>query len=149
MINFETLSRRQQKFLPIFLESKSVAEAATRSGIPTGTIYRWLSNPLFAKAYREARHKLMDEAIHRLSSLADSAVEALDDILHSSNASDQSRVSAARLILDSMSKIIEFENVQKRIEELEARLAIYEQEYGKSAKKSFYPYPAAASNGEI
>jgi hypothetical protein len=81
MRTFEMNSRvfgRQERFIPILLASASILEAAERARVPVPTICRWLKDPAFQTAHKQARQLMLNQAIQRLSALADSAVKALE-----------------------------------------------------------------------
>jgi hypothetical protein len=65
---------------------------------------------------------VLERATTRLAALVDAAVEALGEIVADRTASPNVRVSAASRIIDFALKAAEIEEVQARLEKLEAAL---------------------------
>ena len=114
------LSRKQEEAIVALLNQRTVDEAARVVDISSRTLYRWLKQPAFAAAYREARHEVYGQSIARLQQMSPAAVSTLAKIMVDPNAPAASRVRAADCVLERAGRATEFEDY-------EARLAIVEQ----------------------
>ncbi|HEX7312927.1 MAG TPA: LysR family transcriptional regulator [Pyrinomonadaceae bacterium] len=93
------LSRRQEAALVALLETGSVKDAAAACNLSQPTLFRYLQEPLFITRYREARGKLVETAIAKVQSAAESAVNTLLEIAQDREAAPTARIAAARAIL--------------------------------------------------
>jgi hypothetical protein len=101
------------------LTQRNVEEAARSVGISAATLVRWLKEPEFQKAYREARRAAFSQSIARLQQGSSAAVTTLIKLLldQSTPASVKARV--ADSILNHAAKAIEIEDIEARVSELE------------------------------
>jgi transposase-like protein len=117
------LTAKQQAAIVALLGQPTLKEAAQAAGINETTLWRWLQQPEFQTAYREARREAVRHAIVRLQQHASKAVDTLHDVMVDGGAAPQVRVSAARSILEYSMKAVEIEDLAARLEALEAKLA--------------------------
>jgi hypothetical protein len=113
------LGRKKENAIVALLSQRNVEEAARAAGVPPRTLYRWLKEPEFKAAYREARRDGLAQAGARLHQMSAAAVSTLGKIMVDPKAPAASRVRAAHSVLEHAAKAIE-------IEDLEARLAALE-----------------------
>ena len=59
----DNLNQRQQDAIIALLDELTVAKAAERLDIAESTLYRWLRDSDFARAYRDARRESFRHAI--------------------------------------------------------------------------------------
>ena len=118
MACFDNLTAKQQLAITALLQQPTVAEAAQAAGCGERTLYRWLQERTFQRAYREARRQAVNQALTQLQRLAGEAVLTLSQILRDPDSSSNSKVSAAKLIFDYGVK----DNLEERLQELEERL---------------------------
>jgi len=116
----DKLGRKQEQAIAALLSQRNADEAARSIGIATRTLFRWLQEPAFAAAYRDAKRAAFSQAIARIQTMTAAAVSALGKVLVDPSAPAASRVRAADSILEHAAKAIE-------IEDLEARLAALEE----------------------
>ena len=83
------------------------------------TLLRWVKDPEFDAAYREARRLAFRQSVARLQQASSDAVSTLLKIMVDPNAPASTRVRAADSILDHSAKAIELEDVEARVTELE------------------------------
>ena len=121
-----SLNPRQERFLSALLTENSIADAAKLSNTAIRTAHRWLKEPPFQAAYRQARREGVAQATTRLQSVSADAVDALRAIVLSAESPAYSRVAAARVILDSALRAQELEDLSVRIETLELALTAHE-----------------------
>ena len=101
------------------LGQRSVEDAARTVGISTRTLIRWMKQPEFDAAYRQARRDAFAQATARLQQASGTAVSVLVKVMIDGSAPAASRVRAADCILGHASKAIELEDIEARLAELE------------------------------
>lgn len=101
---YERLSPDELEVLEALLISPTLAEAAQACGKSTRTLRRWLSDPRFRSALQQARVETIRGVVVELERVAVKAVRALEGILDDANAPAPSRVSAARVVLETLWK---------------------------------------------
>jgi hypothetical protein len=117
----QKLSRHGARVLAALLQHPTVTEAAKASGISERSIFRWLQREDFREQYKAAQRAVVDDAIGELQAATKEAVATLWRNLSCGN--HASEVRAAQIILERSFKAIEIEELQERIERLEAMLA--------------------------
>jgi hypothetical protein len=116
------LGRRRERAIQALLECDSQKEAARNVGIGEVTLWRWMQEPEFNQAFREAKRRVLDEALITLQKATGKAISALVSILDDQEKPASARVTAARTILETAVKTIQFEDLEARVHELEQRL---------------------------
>jgi hypothetical protein len=122
MKEYANLEPGQERAIIALLSEPTLKAAAASAGISETTLWRWLREPNFKVAYQRARQEALGRATTRLAALVEVAVEALDEIVADRAVSPNVRVSAASRIIDFALKAAEIEEVQARLEKLEAAL---------------------------
>ena len=111
--------RKRQEAIAALLEFPTVREAAETVGIGEATLFRWMQNPEFQTGYREAKRRVVDEAVTRLQRSAGEASDTLRGIMLDTKTPASVRVSAVRAILDMAVRAVEIQELEARIEKLE------------------------------
>ncbi|HYT92220.1 MAG TPA: hypothetical protein VEL76_26125 [Gemmataceae bacterium] len=117
----ERLSRVQERAIMALLTQPTVLKAAEKIGVNEKTLRKWMQIPEFIDAWRAARREMFEGALGNLQALAGKAVRALEKNLRAERPADQIR--AALGILEHGRKSAELEDLVRRVEELERRLA--------------------------
>jgi hypothetical protein len=91
------LSIEQMKTLELLVQGQSVNTVAESVGVSSQTIYDWRHDPLFIAEFNRLRAGLWSEAQERLRSLANGAIDVLEDQLASSD--PKVALSAARYVM--------------------------------------------------
>lgn len=115
----EKLSRRQEEAIVALLSQRSVEEAARTADVGVRTLYRWLKEPEFDAAYREARRAAYSQAVARLQQASGTAVAVLVKVMIEPGAPASARVRAAECILERAHRGIELEDLEARVVQLE------------------------------
>lgn len=121
MAGGEKLSKRREAAIAILLTTSTLQAASEKIGISYSTLWRWLQEPNFQKALKEAKKQAVAQATSTLSKICHESVLTLQEIMNDKNAPASARVSAAKTVLDSGLKGVE-------IDDLDARLAALERE---------------------
>lgn len=110
--------KREQAIIAL-LSHSSIGQAAKTAGISEVTLWRWIKDQEFQQAYREAKRRVVDQAISRLQQVCGEAVETLREIMTDPEKPTSSRVTAARAILEMAVKAVEIDDLASRVEKLE------------------------------
>ena len=97
-----------------------IPEAAKACGVDETTLWRWLQNPDFQVAYRQARRQVVEKAIVELQRACSDAVKTRTRNLNCGQPAVE--FSAARVILDQAMKGVELSDLVERVEQLESSL---------------------------
>ena len=117
------LGRKQEEAILALLTQRNVDEAARVTKVAARTLYRWMKDPAFNAAYREAKRAAFGQSIARLHQMSSAAVSTLGKIMVDADAPASTRVRAADSILNHTTKAMEIEDIEARVSELERSLA--------------------------
>lgn len=115
----EKLTRKEEQAIAALIAEPTLEKAASRAGVSTSTIYRWLQDEGFQEAYRASRREVVNHAITRLQRATTTAVSTLEDVMRDATAPASARVSAARAVLEMAVEGIKRDDTERRITELE------------------------------
>jgi transposase-like protein len=111
--------RKEDEAIVALLSQRNVEEAARAVGIAPNTLRRWLKQPEFDAAYREAKREVFSQSIARLQGASSAAASTLIKLMLDASTPAATRVRAADSILDRAGKAMETEDVQARLTALE------------------------------
>jgi hypothetical protein len=111
--------RKMEEAIAALLTQRNVEEAAKAVGVATKTLLRWMKEPQFQTAYREARRSAYSQAVAKLQQGATAAATTLLKVMLDQGTPSSVRVRAAECIMNHSSKAIEIEDVEARVAELE------------------------------
>jgi len=111
--------RKKEEAIVAFLTQKNIEEAARSIGIGSATLLRWLKDPDFDTAYREARRAAFRQSVARLQQASGAAVTTLLKLMIDPTTPPSTRARAADSVLDHSAKAIELEDIEARVSELE------------------------------
>src|ERR1039458_2565563 len=117
--NVSKLSPKQEQAILALVTNQGVDNAARAVGIAPRTLYRWMNEPLFDKAYRKARRAAFGQGTARLQQASGVSVSPVLKIMVDQNAAASTKLRAAELVLTHGAKAIEIEDVEARVSELE------------------------------
>jgi transposase-like protein len=120
------LGPKKEAAILALLSQRSVEEAARVTGLGPRTLHRWLRDPQFDAAYRDAKRAAFSQSIARLHQLASAAVTTLGKAMLDPNTPAATRVRAADRILDHTAKAIEIEDLEARLVALERAVEVTE-----------------------
>ena len=113
------LKRSEVRVLMALFEHATIVDAAKALRVHRRTVERVLAKPHVEAAFRSRRAEMMAATSLRLRAAAAEAIEALRDVLKEEGAPG-ARVSAARALLEMGLRAVELEEIEERIEALEA-----------------------------
>jgi hypothetical protein len=93
------LSTEQEAAIAALLTEATFARSAAAAGIDEGVLFRWLQQPSFRAAFRQARRELVEAGIGRIQAATGEAVETLVSVARWGRR-DGDRIRAATALLD-------------------------------------------------
>jgi len=114
------MGRKQEAVIAALLTEPTHALAAQKAGLGEATLQRWLRDPGFLAAYRQARRQVVETAIAQMQRATSKAVATLERNLDCNNPSVEVR--AAATIIESATKAVELVDLAERVDELEQLL---------------------------
>jgi hypothetical protein len=118
------LKPKQQEAILALLLNRGVEETARTVKVTPRTLYRWLNEPEFDRAYRKARRKAFDQATARVQQASSAAVTVMMKTMVDTNAGASVRLRAADMVYSHAAKAIEIEDVDLRVSELERAMEL-------------------------
>ncbi|RYX80618.1 hypothetical protein EON83_27720 [bacterium] len=116
------MTAKHDKFLAALLSMPTIDLAAKIAGISEATAQRYLKEPDFATAYRDARREVVSHSLTALQAACGEAVATLRSVAGDAEAPASSRVSAAKTILEFSMKAVELDDLAARVEAMETLL---------------------------
>jgi len=113
------LGHKQEAAIVALLTHRSIEEAARAVPVSPKTLMRWMKEPDFHAAYREARRLAYGQSIARLQQAASAASSTLLKIMIDPNSPPSCRLRAADSVLSHAAKAIEIEDIEARVSALE------------------------------
>jgi hypothetical protein len=111
--------RKWEEAIAALLTQRNTEDAARAVGIGVSTLLRWMKEPEFNAAYREARHTAFGQSVARLQQASSAAVSTLLKVMVDPSTPPATKVRAADSVLDHTAKAIEIEDIEARLTELE------------------------------
>jgi transposase-like protein len=112
-------ARKKEQAIAALLTHRNLEEAARAVGVVPNTLLRWMKEPEFDAAYREARRLAYGQSVARLQQAASAASSTLLKIMIDPNSPPSCRLRAADSVLSHAAKAIELEDIEVRVTELE------------------------------
>ncbi len=112
-------ARKKEQAIAALLTHRNLEEAARAVGVVPNTLLRWMKEPEFDVAYREARRLAYGQSVARLQQAASAASSTLLKIMIDPNSPPSCRLRAADSVLSHAAKAIELEDIDVRVTELE------------------------------
>ncbi len=116
-------TRKREEAIAALIAHSTIAQAAKSCHVAESTLLRWLSEPEFSEAYRQARRQCVENAIGHLQQASGAAVETLLEVMKNPLASSSAKIASARSVLDYAFKGIELQDFEERLAAMEAALA--------------------------
>ncbi len=118
-VTLHDLKPKQRRAVEALLTTGEVAAAAQSVGVSRETLYRWLKQPLFAQAVRQAEARALDDLSRLLVRLGRTAVATLAKAMSDPTVPAASRVRAADAALSRLLQLRELATLEGRITALE------------------------------
>lgn len=113
---------KEEIAIAALLSTSTIGEAADAIGVSEQTVWRWLQKKDFKDKYQKSKKQVLQQAIARLQTASGNAVETLLEVMGDSFSPASTRVAAAKITLDLSLKVLEYEEIESRIQSLEKKL---------------------------
>ena len=113
------LSPKQRKAVAALLTTGEVKAAATEAGIHRDTLHRWLKEPVFLDAVRQAEAAALDDLSRVLVGLGRTAVTTLHEAMSELDTPVATKVRAADVTLSRLLQLRELAQLEARVQALE------------------------------
>jgi transposase-like protein len=114
------LTGKQQKAVGALLATGEVKAAAAEVGITRETLHRWLRQPHFLEAVRQAEAEALDELSRLLVRLGRTAVATVAKAMSDPGTPVATKVRAADVALGRLLQLRELAQLEARVQALEA-----------------------------
>ena len=111
--------RKKEEAIAALLTQRNIEEAAKAAGIAPNTLLKWLKEPEFQTAYRDARRDAFRQAVARLQQGTSAAATTLLKTMIDQATPASVKVRAAEAIFNHAAKAIEIEDIDARVTALE------------------------------
>jgi hypothetical protein len=118
----KSVSRKQETAITNLLSHGTLKASAAASGVAESTLRRWLKEPSFQAAHKEAKRELLDGTINRLRLIGAAGVRALHDVAVDRKSPAGARVGAGKAIIELMLRAVEVQDLAERLDALEATM---------------------------
>ena len=122
----EKLGGKKEAAILALLSSRSVEDAARTANVPLRSLYRWLKEPEFESAYREAKRVAFGQAIARLQQGTPAAASVMLKLMVDPAVPASTRLKAADCVFTHAKNAIELEDVEARVTALESSAQLVE-----------------------
>lgn len=121
MTKVETAKR--DKYLVALLTSSTKAEAYKAANISKATANRIEQEPDFIEQYNKIRRQAMEKTSDKLQGLASKAVDTLESVMDSNEATPTEKTRAAKIVLDGAYNAQQTQDILDRLDKLEKEQA--------------------------
>ncbi len=111
--------QKMEQAIAALLSHGSIEAAASAVGINANTLLRWMKEPEFDAALREARRIALSRAIGRMQDASGAAAATVLKIMLDPKVPAGIRLRAAEAVLEQAIKATEMEDLEDRVAELE------------------------------
>lgn len=121
-LNGTVLTLKQQRLISALISSPSIAEAARQAGVSLRQARRYLEDPAFQAALKEAEGIALSSLLRSLTGLGESALQALSDALEPGQ-DVRLRLRAADILLGRLVAYREMLDTEQRLAAIEEKLS--------------------------
>lgn len=123
MERISELTEKQEEAILALVSNPNMSAAAEAVGVGRTTLWRWLRDDDFRSSYMAKRREVMSQATARLQQLTGEAAEVFGAVMNDVKASPHARVMAARAVFELAHKGYELEELEARLEAIEATMS--------------------------
>lgn len=110
----KTTAVSNEEIIAALLESGTVKEAATKTGLTARTVYERMGDRDFRAAYNSAKADIVRQAVFSINGKLAAAIEAVADIMNDQSTNPAIRLQAAQTIINNAGKFAERLTVDER-----------------------------------
>jgi phage terminase small subunit len=120
------LTTKQRKAIGALLTTGEVTTAAREAGVARETLSRWMSEPVFAQAVRDAEARAIDDLSRMLVRLGRTATTTLAKAMSDPATPVATRVRAADVTISRLLQLRELATLEARVTDLERNVGLHE-----------------------
>jgi len=117
------MSQHQQRFIQALLACGNISKAAEAVGITRRTAYRYMNDENVRQMLMELQQETLRAVCQKALDEMVRALVVLVDIASDATVPAQARVSAAKSIIDTATKLYDVANLTERVRALEQKVA--------------------------
>ncbi len=121
MDTHEELTTKQRLAIPFLLAAPSIEDGCKLAHVSKATVYAWLKKDNFRVELKRQRDEVIGQALDSLKANIAKATKTL--VKHLDSRHDNISIRAAENIIEFAQKALEHEELERRLEALEAKLA--------------------------
>jgi hypothetical protein len=112
-------ARKKEQAIAALLTHRTTEEAAVAIGVGVSTLFRWLNEPEFRRAYLKARRESVSQAIARMQQATGAAGVTILKLMTDPNVPAAVRLRAAECVFSLAIKGVETEDIDERLRVVE------------------------------
>jgi hypothetical protein len=113
----KALTDKQLAVIPLIIIHGDIEKACKEADISKGSYYKWLEIPAFRNELETQRDRVYKDSLWQLKSLVNKSINVFSELIESGD--DNTRYKVANSVLDKITKVIEFQEIEKRLEAIE------------------------------
>lgn len=121
------LTSKQRRAVEALITTGDLAAAAREANVTRDTLYRWMKQPTFSQAVRDAEAQAVDDLSRMLVRLGRTATATLAKAMTDTSTAMSVRVRAADITISRLLQLRELATLEARVTELERSAALAEQ----------------------
>ena len=118
-------TRKKEALIASLMSQPTIEQAAKTAGVSTATANRWMKEAQFVTDYRQARRAALDKTLAFIESTTLAAVQVLRTVMLAPDSPPQTKVAAAKVLLDTALRAFELGDQEARIQALEAERGLH------------------------
>lgn len=118
----DPLKHNHEKIIAALLSESSIVRASDKLGIDQSTLFRIMQNQSFQSAYNDAKRRIIDNTLNAIQAASGEALETLRYVMNDPKTQPQTRVSAAKMILELSLRAFESQQIDQRLSAIETTL---------------------------
>jgi len=112
-------ARKKEQAIAALLTHRTTEEAAVAIGVGVSTLFRWLNEPEFRRAYLKARRESVSQAIARMQQATGAAGVTILKLMTDPNVPAAVRLRAAECVFSLAIKGVDTEDIDERLRVVE------------------------------
>ena len=115
------MTPKQEKALAALISCPTARAAAKAAGLSESALRRYRQDPEFAFEYKRRCAEMLETATDNAKAAMPPAIDRLRDIVQDDQQQSQQQIAAARAVLEYGLRLVEANDIEKRLRALEER----------------------------
>lgn len=116
------MNEKKERFIDVYLESKSMNETIKKLGISSATAYRYLQDAEVKAELRERKIQKLKEVTSIMESKLEDATKELMNIINSDKVQPSIKVQAINSLFSNYQKLVETTDIEVELAEIQEQL---------------------------